>query len=219
MPDENGVWRTIGGRRVFIRDGQSLSDAMKESGKFPNRATRESGTRIGHVDEDEIYDSLPESERDSMIASIRYYTDDYVSILEDEDEIGLLNRAIDAAEDVHWNEGELFRGLSVDDDFVDSLRVGDVIETGLPSSWSSDGTVAATFATGEHLSDTGQTRVILVDKTEGSRNAISIKDFSRYQDEEEVLYSGKSSFRVLDFYEEGEGDQTFVMIAVEEVRG
>lgn len=30
----DGVWRTIGGRRVFIRNGQSLSDAMKESGKF-----------------------------------------------------------------------------------------------------------------------------------------------------------------------------------------
>jgi len=34
--DEDGVWRTIGGRRVFIRNGQSLSEAMKESGKFSN---------------------------------------------------------------------------------------------------------------------------------------------------------------------------------------
>lgn len=33
--DENeGVWRTIGGRRVFIRTGQDLASAMKESGKF-----------------------------------------------------------------------------------------------------------------------------------------------------------------------------------------
>lgn len=32
--DSDGVWRTIGGRKVFIRKGQSLSDAMKESGKF-----------------------------------------------------------------------------------------------------------------------------------------------------------------------------------------
>lgn len=31
---EDGVWRTIGGRRVFIKKGQSLSGAMKESGKF-----------------------------------------------------------------------------------------------------------------------------------------------------------------------------------------
>lgn len=32
--EQDGVWRTIGGRRVFIRTGQSLGDAMKESGKF-----------------------------------------------------------------------------------------------------------------------------------------------------------------------------------------
>lgn len=29
-----GVWRTISGRRVFIKKGQSLKDAMRESGKF-----------------------------------------------------------------------------------------------------------------------------------------------------------------------------------------
>lgn len=38
MADENGVWRTISGRRVFIRDGQSLTDAMRESGKFGNKS-------------------------------------------------------------------------------------------------------------------------------------------------------------------------------------
>ena len=32
--DIGGVWRTIGGRRIFIRDGESLSSAMKKSGKF-----------------------------------------------------------------------------------------------------------------------------------------------------------------------------------------
>ena len=31
---ENGVWKTISGRRIFIKKGQSLSDAMKSSGKF-----------------------------------------------------------------------------------------------------------------------------------------------------------------------------------------
>ena len=36
---EDGVWRTIGGRRVFIKDGQSLASAMKESGKFSNKQT------------------------------------------------------------------------------------------------------------------------------------------------------------------------------------
>lgn len=32
--DEDGVWRTVGGRRIFIRNGESLTDAMRKSGKF-----------------------------------------------------------------------------------------------------------------------------------------------------------------------------------------
>lgn len=32
--EEDGVWRTISGRRVFIRNGESLSEAMRRSGKF-----------------------------------------------------------------------------------------------------------------------------------------------------------------------------------------
>jgi len=35
--DIGGVWRTVGGRRIFIKDGQSLEDAMKQSGKFNNK--------------------------------------------------------------------------------------------------------------------------------------------------------------------------------------
>ena len=31
---EKGVWRTISGRRVFIKDGQSVAAAMQASGKF-----------------------------------------------------------------------------------------------------------------------------------------------------------------------------------------
>ncbi len=39
MNEEDGNWRTIGGRKVFIRKGQNLSEAMRESGKFPDKAT------------------------------------------------------------------------------------------------------------------------------------------------------------------------------------
>lgn len=37
LMEEKGVWRTIRGRRVFIKEGQSLSDAMKNSGKFEEK--------------------------------------------------------------------------------------------------------------------------------------------------------------------------------------
>lgn len=32
--DSDGVWRTIGGRRIFIKNGEDLASAMKRSGKF-----------------------------------------------------------------------------------------------------------------------------------------------------------------------------------------
>ena len=34
MEEEDGVWRTIHGRRVFIHEGEDLATAMKNSGKF-----------------------------------------------------------------------------------------------------------------------------------------------------------------------------------------
>ncbi len=41
MIEKDGVWRMIRGRRVFIRKGQSLTDAMRESGKFNNNSYKD----------------------------------------------------------------------------------------------------------------------------------------------------------------------------------
>ena len=43
--EENGVWRTVGGRRIFIKDGQDLASAMKESGKFSKKENKNSETK------------------------------------------------------------------------------------------------------------------------------------------------------------------------------
>lgn len=48
IEDIGGVWRTVGGRRIFIKDGQTLSQAMKESGKFPNKESREKNNENNH---------------------------------------------------------------------------------------------------------------------------------------------------------------------------
>lgn len=40
---EDGVWRTVGGRRIFIKEGQSLSEAMRNSGKFNSKETIKEG--------------------------------------------------------------------------------------------------------------------------------------------------------------------------------
>lgn len=41
MSDLGGVWRTVGGRRIFIKDGEDLATAMKNSGKFGNKEQNE----------------------------------------------------------------------------------------------------------------------------------------------------------------------------------
>lgn len=218
--DEGGIWRTISGRRVFIRDGQNLSDAMKESGKFGKNSEKSGGA--GHITEGDLYealDHLADDEVEDLISSVREYTDDYTWSLETQEEIENLNKLIDEARSVHWNDGELYRGVNVDEKFLDSLSEGSVIETGLPSSWSSDVAVAVKFSSGSHLESNNTTRIILVDVTRGNRNAISIQDFSRYPDEQEVLYSGKSSFKITGFREEEAVDDGSIlhMVEVEEV--
>lgn len=40
---DDGVWRTVGGRRIFIRDGVDLETAMKESGKFGSKRKFKNG--------------------------------------------------------------------------------------------------------------------------------------------------------------------------------
>lgn len=39
--DIGGVWRTVGGRRIFIKDGEDLTTAMKKSGKFKKEEIKE----------------------------------------------------------------------------------------------------------------------------------------------------------------------------------
>lgn len=59
--EENGVWRTVGGRRIFIKEGQDLASAMKESGKF-NQNNKNSQVKK-NLDNNvkEYYDKFDES--------------------------------------------------------------------------------------------------------------------------------------------------------------
>ena len=41
MAEEKGVWRTVRGRRIFIREGEDLASAMEKSGKFKNELKKE----------------------------------------------------------------------------------------------------------------------------------------------------------------------------------
>lgn len=47
--DKDGVWRTICGRRIFIRKGQSLTDAMRKSGKVDGKVEKSEKLEKGFI--------------------------------------------------------------------------------------------------------------------------------------------------------------------------
>jgi len=63
--DISGVWRTIGGRRVFIKDGQDLASAMKESGKFKKgrKLTNDEKSDLEHQNFEEFKKRVEEYNR------------------------------------------------------------------------------------------------------------------------------------------------------------
>ena len=61
--DIGGVWRTVGGRRIFIKDGEDLETAMKKSGKFKKGEIKDKDSKTTNKDEEikklqEEYDSI-----------------------------------------------------------------------------------------------------------------------------------------------------------------
>lgn len=60
----DGVWRTIGGRRVFIKKGQDLASAMKESGKFGTKKENNEQFEVSDLKR-RAMETLPKSDIDS----------------------------------------------------------------------------------------------------------------------------------------------------------
>lgn len=64
--DIGGVWRTIGGRRIFIKDGQDLASAMKESGKFNSTSQSKAKKEDGVLEEFKKSDGNTESFKQAL---------------------------------------------------------------------------------------------------------------------------------------------------------
>ena len=82
---KTGVWRTVGGRRIFIATGESLEEAMRKSGKFgkssksstigeplPAMSTylEKHGVNYADLDSDEVREYLKEYRRTGKIESL-----------------------------------------------------------------------------------------------------------------------------------------------------
>lgn len=111
--DVGGIWRTIGGRRVFIKTGQDLASAMRESGKFKNNFKK---SKIGDK-RDKKYDDYLDKYKDKSEGELRRI------IYESNDEVEKMSakKLLDNMKDEDKNiakamkESEKFKNLKNED--------------------------------------------------------------------------------------------------------
>lgn len=74
--DIGGVWRTIGGRRVFIKDGQDLASAMKDSGKFNIKAKDDKNAYNDKEELEKAKRDLEEAQKEYEALEMQYDEND-----------------------------------------------------------------------------------------------------------------------------------------------
>ena len=92
MNDLGGVWRTVGGRRIFIKDGEDLTTAMKRSGKFNSTKglTNAGKEKLKELENDEKFQKefnefLEDSQKTPEVLNNRKNLVDYFKIQADID--------------------------------------------------------------------------------------------------------------------------------------
>lgn len=198
--DKYGRW-TSGGAGAFSgghreEDGYDLTD--DEKAKLVQKDT-----------------GMGEEEAREVVAAINDYTlEGYSEIRsaqaageygEYRDKADAIERYIEAAP--KFGEGDLYRGMSVPNDFAESIKVGDVIDNGgAVSSWTSNETVAENFAVPEMWG--GKSAVMVVEG--GTQKGTSIKHLSANgRDEDEVLIPSSAKYEITDIFD---GDTVYVYL-------
>lgn len=178
------------------------SRAQEIKAKIERYETERTNAEIkkgGHLTKEEFIEALPDEWRskwdydreatygDSISAVLSSWTGEGY---EEMKENYLLESAI-ANSTKKWSGKELYRGISVPEETLDALQEGTIFKQDGLASWSTDINAAMEFAY------TNKNPILIIDKTSGTRDAVSIKAFSGRMWENEVLYSGKAEFEVL----------------------
>lgn len=150
----------------------------------------------------------------AVVSAINDYTvDGYVEIRKAQadgygeklEEAEVIERYIDAAP--KYGEGDLYRGMVVQPDYIESLSVGDVIDNGgALSSWSSNEYVADNFTSTQGPWEKGVVMVI----EGGTQRGTSIKHLSANgRDEDEVIIPSSARYEITDIYD---GDTPYIYL-------
>ena len=207
MADE-GVWRTVRGRRIFIAKGQSLSDAIKESGKFERKLTANL-IRMSQDEETwEEYDKTVVAIQeqygldDKEVEAINSYTDeDYKRINNDlanegydksmvKEKIDVIDSALDKMPD---EKGLSFSGRK-EDLYISKDDIGKTVQM--------DAFISSSKSSSAYTVMMGSKWLSVIEGKHGKL----ISPMSKYPYENEVLFKRGTKFKITRFVEKGLGN-------------
>lgn len=199
--DIKGAWRTVRGRRVFIKEGQSLTDAMRESGKFKDKSN---SYKILNEDEiekfqkssDECYNKLTSDEREAMYDySMGGYQDvnDYLNNkFEGYENTKEIIEKIDCSMNKYKLEEDVVTYRGTNANHYSNYKEGDTFSEKMYYSTSLNKNIASTFADDKNNSIIAEVRV-----PKGTK-CIYVGDNTNYEFEAELLLSRDLSYRVVE---------------------
>ena len=196
-----GVWRTINGARVYIGE-----DGVPQFGGGALKSAENEPADTASISKDQILDSLngyTDEQKQQFQDTLRDFTDegyfDMRSKADGGEGMKILDNAIKASVLKYESDEPLYRGIFIESQNKSALakfKVGAVINQKGTSSWSDDDGVAQQYAGGAVEYGMEGTPVIFKDITKGKRNALSVGAFSEFEQEAEVLYSGKAKWKI-----------------------
>ena len=166
-----GIWRTVGGRRIFIKEGQNLSVAMKESGKFNSNSysKEEKQALIKYISPDSI--TLNEKLRNNETLT-----------KDEKDWVTNLDKALQKTKNY---EGLVIRDMQVInlDSYINNFKLNDVYSVNQYLS----------FSTGKVFNEYANIKIYI-------RESKTAKDLTKINTigEDEVLYERNKQFKILN---------------------
>lgn len=195
-----GVWRTVGGRRIFIKDGQDLATAMKESGKFDKnndnyKILSENDIKNLQKSSDECYNKLTPDEKEAMYEyCMGGYQDvnDYLNGKFNgyENTKDFITQIDNAMSKYELKENIIaFRG--VNGEHYDNYNVGDIFEEKMYYSTSLNKNIAQTFS-----DDKINSTMLEINVPKGTKS-IYIGSNTEYDFEAELLLGRNLKYKVI----------------------
>lgn len=201
MSDTNGVWRTVGGRRIFIKDGQDLTSAMKESGKFSSNEKKFNSLNEKEIDDmqkssDKCYNNLTSDEKDAMYEYAMGGYQDVNDFLNGKFE-GYENtkdfvNQIDNAMSKYLLNKDIISYRGTNGKYYEDYKVGDIFSEKMYYSTSLNKNIAQGFA------DDKDNAIIAEIRVPKGTKSIYIGDNTEYEFEAELLLGRDLSYKVIE---------------------